>query len=84
MKRKPEWTTEEFETLLQNPSLTDERLHLKLPNRTPAAIQVVRGGIHAFHLGQNTSMLSKLMITRLRSGASRLICPICGFELEES
>ena len=81
MRRAPDWTAAEFEILLQNPTLCYESLHLKLPGRTTAAVQIVRSGIHAFHSGLNTSMLSKLMISRLKNDTSGFVCPICGIEV---
>ena len=82
MKRAPDWTQDEFEVLLHSPTLTDDALCLKLPNRTLSAIQIVRRGIHAFHTGQNISMLSKMMVQRLEKGTTDLICPICEMHLE--
>lgn len=77
LKRAPEWTSEEFEILLQSPALPADKLRLRLPNRTPDAIQIVRRGIHAFHTGKNASMLSKMMIHRLEGDTTNLVCPIC-------
>jgi hypothetical protein len=77
MKPAPVWTPEEFEILLRSPALSADDLHLKLPKRTPDAIQIVRSGIHAFHTGKNTSMLSRMMIHRLEDDTSSLVCPIC-------
>lgn len=82
MKRAPYWTPDEFEILLRSPDLSADNLHLKLPNRTPDAIQIVRSGIHAFHTGKNTSMLSNMMIRRLEGDTSSLVCPICEEPLE--
>jgi hypothetical protein len=70
--RAPEWTTDEFEILLRSPALPVDDLHLRLPKRTPDAIQVVRSGIHAFHLGKNPSILSKMMVRRLEGNTSGL------------
>ena len=81
MKRAPDWTPDEFEVLLHSPTLTDDDLRLKLPNRTLSAIQIVRRGIHAFHTEKNISMLSKMMIQRLEEQPTGVICPICEMHL---
>ncbi len=77
MKREPNWTPKEFEILLQSPTVSDENLHLKLPERKADAIQVVRQGIHAYHAGMKHSMLSKMMVNRLEKNTGDLVCPIC-------
>jgi hypothetical protein len=61
--------------------LSADALHLRLPNRTPDAIQIIRNGIHAFHTGKNTSMLSKMMVRRLEGDTSGLVCPVCEMQL---
>jgi hypothetical protein len=76
MKRAPDWTLDEFEILLNSPTLPDENLDLKLPKRIIGAIQNVRNGIHAYHTGNNYSMLSKMLVSRLEKSPSELICPI--------
>jgi hypothetical protein len=77
MKRAPEWTNDEFEILLQSPTLPADELHVRLPKRTPDAIQIVRSGIHAFHTGKDRSILSKMMVRRLEGDTGGLVCPIC-------
>ena len=81
MKRAPVWTQDEFEILLQSPTLSVDELHLKLPGRTADAIQIVRSGIHAFHTGKNVSMLSKMMVQRLEGDTTGLVCPVCDVPL---
>ena len=81
MKRAPEWTPEEFEILLQSPTLPVENLKLKLPRRTTSAIQIVRNGIHAYHTGMDTSMLSFMMVNRLKLNTIGLICSVCKMPL---
>ena len=76
-KRKPNWSEEEFELLLSNNQLADGELAMKLPLRSSDAVSIVRQGIHAYHRGLNTSMLSKMMLNRLDKNQG-LICPICG------
>jgi len=45
MKQAPDWTKEEFELLIQNSTLSDESLAVRLPRRTLGAIQAVRSGV---------------------------------------
>ena len=78
MNQKPVWTREEFEILVSNSALSDAELVQKLPRRSSGAIGIVRAGIHAFHVGGNISMLSKMMISYLEEKAGSTICPICG------
>ena len=59
------WNSHEFETLLENPQLTDEEMSGKLKTRSVGAIGLVHSFIHNFHSGGNISGLSKLMIHRL-------------------
>jgi hypothetical protein len=82
MKRAPDWTLDEFETLLNSPSLSEENLRLKLPRRTIDAIQIVRQGIHAYHTGKDYSVLSKIMVNRLEKNAGEVVCPICSKSLK--
>jgi hypothetical protein len=44
------WNSEEFETLLNNPQLTNEDLSILLPRRSAGAINAVRSFIHSYHL----------------------------------
>jgi len=78
MKRAPEWTPAEFDLLLQNPSLSDSALTKLLPKRSESAIQVVRSGVHEFHIKEDSTLLSKMMKTRLAREGMNLLCPICG------
>ena len=79
-KRKPNWTLDEFEVLLNSNQLSDEELAGILPIRSSGAVNIVREGIHAYHRGMNTSMLSKMMLKRLQESKG-LICLICGSSL---
>lgn len=81
MKRAPAWTEEEIETLLRNPDLSDEEMLGLLPRRSIGAIGVARAGLHAYHRGQSTTMLTKLMKARLEKGVAGLTCPKCGMKL---
>jgi len=78
MKQAPEWTPSEFDLLLQNSSLSDNALTKLLPKRSESAIQIVRSGIHEFHSKGDSTLLSKMMKTRLARGGMNLICSICG------
>ena len=46
------WTLEEFQTVLDNPTLTDKELSDRLPNRTAGAVSYCRGGIRRFLAGE--------------------------------
>lgn len=78
MKRLPDWTTEEFDVLIKNNSLSAESLSPRLPRRTPDAIMVVRNGIHEFHQKGFSTLLSKMMKDRITTLGIDLTCPICG------
>jgi len=76
MSRKPNWSPEEFEFLLQRPQLTDEELRAQMPTRS-GAITLVRNFIHSLNIGGNVSGLSKsMMVPRLKRGS--WTCPRCG------
>lgn len=77
MSREPDWSSEEFEVLLNNPLLTDAELAPLLPERSTGAIGVVRAGIHALHTGRNHSMLSQMMVQRLMAPSKPILCPLC-------
>jgi hypothetical protein len=77
MSQAPRWTQEEFEILLQNPTVPAAGLAKRLPGRSVSAIEVVRSGIHAFHTGGDVSMLSKMMTARLEGETEDLVCAIC-------
>ena len=81
MPRKPDWTASEFETLITHPDLSTASLLPLLPKRTAGAIEVVRSGLHAFHTGKHTSLLSKMMLARLQTASQDLRCPLCGSSL---
>ena len=71
----PAWSPEEFETLVQHPELREDALAELLLGRTVGALGVVRWGIHAYHKGQSTSILSQIMLRRLERGS--FTCPVC-------
>ena len=78
MARKPDWTRKEFEAVLKNPTLSSEALALQLPGRSVDSILLIRRGVHAFHTGRNTPMLSKLMLRQLQYKGNQIKCPVCG------
>ncbi len=76
-----EWSADEFETLLTNPQLSDERVSAILPGRSVGAISAVRGGIHRFHGGEpNRGLLSAMMLSRLEASSGSVTCAKCGQE----
>jgi hypothetical protein len=81
MKRKPDWTKEEFEILLANMDLPDDRLASKLPGRSVQAIRIVRNGLHSYHMEKDISMLSQMMVDRLKNGVKLVRCPRCGEDI---
>jgi len=74
----PDWTLDEFKTLLAAGGKTSATLVGQIPTQTAGAIAVVQQGIHAFHLGNNHSMLSKIMVDYLEDQQGHLVCPVCG------
>jgi hypothetical protein len=78
MKQAPAWSEREFETVLQNHTLSDGEVSDLLPQRTVGAVGWVRAGIHSFHTGGDVSMLSKIMLQRLDDDRRAWICPRCG------
>lgn len=78
MTRAPNWSSEEFETLLGNPLLTETELAALLPLRTPDAISWVRQGVHSFHTGRpDHQILSSMMKERLMGPSGPLLCAMC-------
>jgi hypothetical protein len=75
MTRAPNWTEDEFETLLNNPHSSDEELADLLPQRTPDAVGVVRAFVHNYHLGGSMSGIGNMMVQRLEQGS--VTCPVC-------
>jgi hypothetical protein len=82
MAREPDWTFDEFETLLQDPELSDEQVAELLQRRSADAVAAVREGIHSYHGGLDISMLSEMMRTTLADADRRVRCPRCGVEIE--
>ncbi len=77
MVHPKEWSADEFETLLTNPQLSDERVAALLPQRTAAAVHITRSGIHAFHSDGDISMLSQMMRSRLEASGGSVVCSVC-------
>jgi len=78
MDRIPDWTLDEFKVLLVSGGKPSAELVTLFPNRTPGAVSAVQQGIHAFHIGNDYSMLSKLMVDYLEEQRGHLTCPVCG------
>ena len=76
--RMPEWSLDEFKVLIAGGGKAPPKIAMLLPNRTTEAISVVQQGIHAFHLGRDHSMLSKVMVDYLEAERGVLACPVCG------
>ena len=74
----PDWTIQEFEKVLTSGSIDVSELAGSLPGRSVGAIQVVQQGIHSYHLGQDSSMLSEMMLDRLADSKRPVKCPIRG------
>jgi len=78
MVRAPDWTNQEFEKVLTSGNMNLSELAGSLPGRSVGAIQVVQQGIHSYHLGQDSTMLSEMMLARLADSTRPVNCPICG------
>jgi len=78
MTRALNWSIEEFDTLLNNSNLDSLELAQQLARRTPGAIEVVRQGIHSLHTGGDLSLLSKMMLRRLKEKQEQVTCAVCG------
>jgi hypothetical protein len=74
----PDWTLDEFKILLASGGSAPPKIVAFLPGRTTEGISVVQQGDHAFHLGRNHSMLSRLMVDYLEDQRGKLVCPVCG------
>jgi len=76
--RAPNWTSAEFETLLEGHYLSIEELVTHLPRRSIGAVGAVRAFLHAFHMGQYSSGLSNIMLEIVGERRGQLICAECG------
>ncbi len=82
MARVPDWTVDEFETLLNNYGLSDKELARELPKRSLGAIELVRDAIHSYHTDRMfISALSGMMRRRLGERRGSLVCSRCGIAL---
>jgi hypothetical protein len=77
MAEKNEWTEQEFILLVSRPDLSDDGFAEIIPQRSAGAIGVVRAGVHSFHTGGDTSMLSEMMLSLLGSKNTLVTCPVC-------
>ena len=78
VSREPNWTAQEFETLLHGGHRAVEELAKDLRGRTVGAIEVVQQGIHNYHVGRGTAILTEMMLRRLGDRSRPVICPVCG------
>jgi hypothetical protein len=83
MPRAPDWTAQEFDTLLQGGQRAGEELAKVLRGRTAGAIEIVQYGIHSYHIGGGTSILSEMMLRRLGDRSRPVNCPVCGLAVNE-
>jgi hypothetical protein len=58
--------------------LSRQGLADNLPGRSQGAINVVREGVHSYHVGGNVSMFSQMMLNYLNHKRSTLECLKCG------
>lgn len=79
--RAPNWTIEEFTFVVNNPQLNDQEIADHLPQRTVGVVSVVRSGMHSFHMGDDISMLSTIMLDYLTLHR-QLRCPRCAFTFD--
>ncbi len=77
MTGAPQWSSEEFETLITNVHVSNADLSHMLPGRSEDAINIVRHGVHSFHRGDNISMLSHMMRHRLETKTQPILCRVC-------
>jgi len=75
--RAPDWTDEEFDTLLSGAEWTAEDLAAWLPQRSAGAIEAVRAFVHAAHLNGSIVGLSRMMQNRLAARKGTLTCAVC-------
>jgi hypothetical protein len=75
--RAPDWTLEEFDTLINDAGWTDEELARRLPQRTPGAVGVVRAALHQFHQTGGSPMLSRMMQQYVTARRGSLTCAVC-------
>jgi hypothetical protein len=83
VSREPKWTAQEFETLLQGGHRAVEELAMDLSGRTVEAIDLLQQGIHNYHVGRGTAILSEMMLRRLGDRSRPVICPVCGMAANE-
>ncbi len=79
----PDWTARELETLLEGGHRSVEELASALRGRTVEAIEALQLGIHNYHVGRGTAMLSEMMLRRLGDRSRPVICPVCGMPANE-
>jgi hypothetical protein len=77
MARTPDRTLEEFKTsCLEEHGPGNARSAIAFPH--PRGNQRVRQGVHAYHLGRNHSMLSKMVVDHSKAEKGNVKCSVCG------
>ena len=78
MDRTPDWTIDEFETLMRHPQLTEVELKDVVRGHSAVAIAIVREGVHSWHRGnRDTTLLSPDMKAWLEHHTTPVECAVC-------
>jgi hypothetical protein len=78
MKRAPNWTPEEFETLVKSAGDADDEVVCRLDGgRSIDAVNLVRGALHEYHRKGDSPLLSRMMREYLAARRGTLKCPQC-------
>ena len=75
--RAPDWTIEEFDTLVNASGWTTAELASRLPGRTVGGIEIVRAGVHQYHQAGVSPLLSRMMKDYLGARPGTLTCAVC-------
>jgi hypothetical protein len=74
-----EWTTQEYEIVVNHNQLSDQALADLLPGRTAGAVGATRAVIHNYHRGGHPNFQpSRQAQSWLEERRSTLTCPTCG------
>ena len=75
----PDWTLQEFETLINLPAVPAGELSRLLGTRTAAAIEAMRGVVHAYHGGaRDHPALTPALHRYLDQRGGFIVCAQCG------
>lgn len=77
MTRAIDWTEQEFAILLDSATGSDAELAERFPLRSPGAVGVVRAGVHDYHTGGRSGLLSRVMLRMLERQRRRRTCAMC-------